>query len=119
MREEDRDVIRTLINVAKRSHESFEAIFNRIDEKGHTILELAVEGNHVDVVELILQEDPAYGCGNKKNDLICLINKAMDKGYKNIVKVLSNTYEGINPDHKGVIDLILAIIKRDKGMKYV
>ncbi|XP_017236814.1 uncharacterized protein LOC108210071 isoform X2 [Daucus carota subsp. sativus] len=35
--------------------------FNRTDEKGRMILELAVEGNHLDLVKLILAKNPGYG----------------------------------------------------------
>ncbi|XP_017234792.1 uncharacterized protein LOC108208776 isoform X2 [Daucus carota subsp. sativus] len=68
-KEEDKDVIRVMINAAKRAnvpkddaavHESFAKLFNKIDKHRRTILELAVEGNYVDVVALILEENPAY-----------------------------------------------------------
>ena len=36
-------------------------LFNRTDEKGRMILELAVEGNHLDLVKLILAKNPGYG----------------------------------------------------------
>lgn len=113
-----------LINAAKRSSgseeaskKSFEALFNKIDQDKHTVLELAVMGNHVDVVKLILVEDPAYARGNKKNYLMRLIYKAMDKEYTEIVKLLSETYKsGIKGDCNGVLALILAIKRRNKGM---
>lgn len=112
-----------LINAAKRSSSSkeasdgsFEAFLNKTDKDKHTALELAVMGNHVDVVKLILVEDPAYGRGNKKNYIMRLIYKAMDKDYTEIVKILSETYKsGITGDCNGVLALILAIKRRNKG----
>lgn len=56
---------------------------------------------------------------SKRNDLMRLIYKAIDEEYKDIVKLLSETYEaGINPDHNGVVALILAIKRRVKGIMY-
>lgn len=56
-----------LISAAKRSSTpqnapltSFEALFNKTDDFGCTVLGLAVKGNHLNVVELILTEDAAY-----------------------------------------------------------
>lgn len=117
-----------IINAAKRSttpqnapNVGFETLFNRIDESRCTVLELAVKGNHAHLVQLVLREDPAYQHGrqSKRNGLMRLIYKAIDEEYKDIVKLLSETYEaGINPDHNGVVALILAIKRRDKGIMY-
>ncbi|XP_063942698.1 uncharacterized protein LOC108206743 isoform X1 [Daucus carota subsp. sativus] len=113
-------MISMIINVARRSstqdvpHLSFEALFNKTDESGCTVLELAVKGNHVNVVELLLEEDPAYqhGPGSKSESLLPLIDRAMDKEYIDIVKILSKPYEA--GGHKGAVALILAIKRRDK-----
>ncbi|KAL1826607.1 hypothetical protein ACET3Z_005019 [Daucus carota] len=113
-------MISMIINVAKRSstqdvpHLSFEALFNKTDESGCTVLELAVKGNHVNVVELLLEEDPAYqhGPGSKLESLLPLIYRAMDKEYIDIVKILSKPYDA--GGHKGAVALILAIKRRDK-----
>ena len=100
-----------------------DALFNSTDEFGNTVLQLAVERNNVGVVQLLLEEDPAYqNCrGSKKHGLMRLIYKAIDNEYStDIAKLLSETYEaGINPDHKGVLTLILAIKRRDKGTFYL
>ncbi|XP_074359254.1 uncharacterized protein LOC141698457 [Apium graveolens] len=109
------DVITMLVDAAERSsssNTSFEAIFNKTHHKtNHTVLELAVERNHVEVVEMILQRDPAYGRGIKKNGLMLLIYKAMDMEFSAIVKLLSKAYQaGI---HDGVVTLIIAIKRRD------
>lgn len=124
--EENRHAIRMIINAAKHSssavnapHLSFEAIFRRSDESGRTVLELAVEKSNVHVVEILLRQDPAYESGRgSKNHLMHLIYKAIDEELGiEIVKLLSEAYEtGIDKVHKGVIDLILAIKGRDKGM---
>lgn len=123
-KEEDRDVISILINAAKRSssseetsNESFESFFNKTDKDNHTALELAVMGNKVDVVKLILVEDPTYGRGNKKNYLMSLIYKAVDKEYTEIVKLLLEAYKsGFTGDCDGVLALILAIKRRNEGV---
>lgn len=114
-----------MINAAKRwssaedaPEASFEALFNKTDASGRTVLELAVDRNYANIVELILLQDPAYqhGCGSK-NGLMRLIYKAIDKEYRDIVNLLSETYEaGITTGHKGVVALILAINRRDDGI---
>lgn len=105
-------------NAEDRPNVSFEALFNKTDMSGHTVLELAVERNYVDTVELILRENPAYQHGHgSKNSLMRLIYKAIDKEYTDIVRLLSETYEaGITTGHKGVVALIIAINRRDEGM---
>nr|XP_017233106.1 PREDICTED: serine/threonine-protein phosphatase 6 regulatory ankyrin repeat subunit A-like [Daucus carota subsp. sativus] len=122
-KEEDRDVIGMMIDAAKRwsnaedrPNVSFEALFNKTDMSGHTVLELAVDRNYVDTVELILRENPAYQHGRgSKNSLMRLIYKAIDKEYTDIVRLLSETYEaGITTGHKGVVALIIAINRRDE-----
>ncbi|KAK1382071.1 hypothetical protein POM88_019806 [Heracleum sosnowskyi] len=118
-KEEDRDVMTVIINAAKRSSSShFEALFNRTDESGCTVLELAVKKNYVNMVKLILAEDPACQRGRvpEKHALMCLIYKAIDTGYKDIVKLLCRTYEaGITTGHRGVVSVILAIKRCDKA----
>ncbi|KAL8090661.1 hypothetical protein AgCh_039916 [Apium graveolens] len=113
------DIIRTIIHAARRSSEDFEAFFGRTNELGITVLELAVKNNCVDAVRLIVQEDPTYQHGReiKRNGLMPLIFNAIDnKCSDDIIKLLSQTYEVgiINPDHKDVVPLILAMKRRDK-----
>ncbi|XP_074358556.1 uncharacterized protein LOC141697899 [Apium graveolens] len=113
-----------MINAAKRSrspgnnapHLTFQALFRTTDESGRTVLELAVEKSNVHAVDIILKQDPAYESGRgSKNHLMQLIYKAIDeKRGGEIVKLLSEAYEnGIDTDHKGVLDLILALKGRD------
>ena len=120
MKEEDGDLILTIIKAVKRSNTSeVEALFNRTDESGCTCLQLAVKKNYVNTVRLILTEDPAYQHGHviKKHSLMCLIYDAIDMGFQDIVKLLSETYEaGMAIGYKGMLSLILAIKRRDKGM---
>nr|XP_017232624.1 PREDICTED: ankyrin-3-like isoform X2 [Daucus carota subsp. sativus] len=116
--EEWKDAVGMIIDAFKHWNSEEDALFNSTDEFGNTVLQLAVERNNVGVVKLLLEEDPAYqNCrGSKKHGLMRLIYKAIDNEYStDIVKLLSETYEaGINPDHKGVLTLILAIKRRDK-----
>lgn len=113
-----------MLNAAKRwspEDSSFKALFHRINESGHTILELAVHTNNEKVVELILVEDPAYqhDRGSKNNGFMHLIYKAIDEKHEAILKLLRETYEAkISIVHKGVIDLIVAIRRRQRGMQY-
>ncbi|KAL1833233.1 hypothetical protein ACET3Z_002884 [Daucus carota] len=112
---EDRDVIKVYINAAKRFI-SYESLFlpNR---KGETALELAVRVNHLEVVELILAEDPAYKRDNvdKNDELLSLIYIAAEQRYKDMVKLLCQTYESRNSlCHKGHIAFLAAIRGRDK-----
>ncbi|KAK1382935.1 hypothetical protein POM88_020670 [Heracleum sosnowskyi] len=117
------DVIKMMVNAAKRwSGADFESLFNSKDELGSTVLQLAIERNFVEAVELILLEDPAYQHDRdreiKRSDLLHFIFKAIDnKLSADIIKLLSQTYEAgiINPDHKHVLALILAIKRRDEG----
>ncbi|KAL8090965.1 hypothetical protein AgCh_040148 [Apium graveolens] len=119
--QEASEVIRMTIHAAKCwSSADFESLFCRTDELGNTVLQFAVEKNCMDVVRLILLEDPAYQHGGetKRNDLMRLIFKAIDNGCSDdIVKLLSQTYEAgiINPDHKDLLSLILAIKRRDEA----
>lgn len=124
MKEEDRDVISMIIDAAKRwsiakdgSDVGFRALFDRTDISGRSVLELAVDRNYVDVVKLILIEYQAYQGtpGGKTNELMRLAYKAKDKECKDIDKLLSETYDEIDPDHKGAVALILAIKSRDRG----
>ena len=98
----------------------FKEIFSRTDESRSTVLQLAMERNYVDVVKLILQEDPAYQPVPeiKRHGIMRLIYKAVDEKYsKDILEFLSEAYEaGIDSDHKGVLALILDIKRRDEGM---
>ncbi|KAK1401199.1 hypothetical protein POM88_000804 [Heracleum sosnowskyi] len=108
-----------MLNAAQRwSSADFEALFSKKDESGNTVLQLAVENNYVDAVELILQADLTYHHGReiKRNGLMCLIYKAIDKKCSDvIIKSLSKAYQaGIDPDHKDVLDLILAIKSRNE-----
>ncbi|KAK1382072.1 hypothetical protein POM88_019807 [Heracleum sosnowskyi] len=98
-----------------------EALSTRINESGNTFLELAVHRNCVEVVELIFVEDRAYqhDRGRKNKGFMRLIYTAIDKEYKDILKLLTETYEAqVSVVHKGVTDLIVAIRKRDRGMNY-
>ncbi|KAL1826608.1 hypothetical protein ACET3Z_005020 [Daucus carota] len=96
----------------------FKEIFSRTDESRSTVLQLAMERNYVDVVKLILQEDPAYQPVPeiKRHGIMRLIYKAVDEKYsKDILEFLSEAYEaGIDSDHKGVLALILDIKRRDE-----
>ncbi|XP_074358667.1 uncharacterized protein LOC141697977 [Apium graveolens] len=143
--EEDKDVTRLLIDAAKRwrgteeaKKQYIEAFFNGTDEDGLSLLELAVGKNDLGVVKVLLQNDPAYGRGNKKNGLMRSIYISVDNGYSDIVNLLSEAYEagkvrvqkgktkglmnffskytetGEAGVYKGVVSLILAIRKRDK-----
>ena len=102
---------------------SFEALFNRTNVSGRTILELAVDRNYLEVVELILAEDPAYQKGSKNivlMRLICHHTAIINEEYKDILKLLTETYEAkVSNVHKGVIDLIVAIRRRHRGMKHL
>ena len=121
-------MIGMMVNTAKRwsnaqnaSVADFVELFSRKDKSERTVLQLAVERNDVNVVALILQEDPAYQPGGemKRNDLMRLICKAIDSEYSDdIVKSLSETYKAgiIDHDPNEVLALILAIHKLDKGM---
>ncbi|XP_074357329.1 uncharacterized protein LOC141697043 isoform X2 [Apium graveolens] len=122
--EEDRELIMMTVKAAKRwslsedeLHASFKAIFHRSDKSGRTPLELAMYHNHVNAVEMILLEDPAYqdGRGSKNHGLLRLIYQAIENKYsERILELLSRTFEaGINPNLKGVLDLIIAIQRRD------
>ncbi|KAK1387662.1 hypothetical protein POM88_015840 [Heracleum sosnowskyi] len=85
--------------------------------KHRTLLSLAVLENHLDVVKLILKEDPAYErvTGSKKSDLKSLIPLAPREGHKDIVKILCETYEAGRSGQAGHILLIDAIKEGDKG----
>ncbi|KAK1352165.1 hypothetical protein POM88_053669 [Heracleum sosnowskyi] len=121
-------MIRMIIQAAKRwssaedpTLDKFGALFSRTDkpdESGRTVLQLAVDKNNVDAVRLILEEDPSNQDGGivKRNGLMRLIYKAIDKKYSDdIVTLLSQTYQvRINPDHKDALKLILAIKNLDE-----
>ncbi|KAL1822411.1 hypothetical protein ACET3Z_009189 [Daucus carota] len=98
-------IAKDLLKAAKRSacHEdapynSFEALFNITDEDGYNVLQLAVHQNNQDAVELILKEDPAYQQqrSNKNSELKSLAYIAAEKGYKDIVKLVCESYEARN-----------------------
>lgn len=118
-----------LINAAKRWSNSEDSpqnmfeyvLFNRPDKNGKTVLYLAMQESYVEVVELILVEDPDYRQpGSKSNGLQSLIYKAAKYGDNDIVKLLSKAYEaGISPRHSGLMALCLAIQDRDKGKQSV
>lgn len=122
MTEGTSNVIRMMVVAAKSwsTTAEFEALFRRTDESDSTVLQLAMEGNCVDAVRPILQEDPAYhDPKTKRNGLLHLIYKAIDNNYSHdILNLLSQTYEAEinNPDHKDVLSLIVAMKKRDEGM---
>ncbi|WOG86470.1 hypothetical protein DCAR_0205676 [Daucus carota subsp. sativus] len=72
--------------------------FNRTDEKGRMILELAVEENHLDVVKLILAKNPVYGrriwrMYPELMGIMPLIYRAMDNEKHDIVNLLTQTYQ--------------------------
>ncbi|KAL8092232.1 hypothetical protein AgCh_034499 [Apium graveolens] len=111
----DRDVVKVLIDAAKRSscsedapYNSFEALFNRTD------VDLAMRRDHLDMIELILVEDPAYqhGHASKNINLKPLIYVATEHGYKDMVKL---THEcGNTLGHGGQTALKAAFIARDE-----
>ncbi|XP_074342496.1 uncharacterized protein LOC141680069 [Apium graveolens] len=119
--EEEDNVIRMMMEAEKRwSHEGsrFKDLFLKIDESGSTVLKLAVDRNNVHVVAHILLEDPAYQHGrrgSKNNAFMHLIYTTIDNNYEDILKLLRDTYEAeISVDHKGVINLIVAIRRRHR-----
>lgn len=76
-------------------------------------------GNNKDAVELILKEDPEYHHkrSNKNSDLKSLAYIAAEKRYKDIVKLVCETYEARNEiGHWGQTTLHAAIIGRDAGI---
>ncbi|KAL1822406.1 hypothetical protein ACET3Z_009184 [Daucus carota] len=115
-------IAKDLLKAAKRSacHEdapynSFEALFNITDEDGYNVLQLAVHQNNRDAVELILKEDLAYQQqrSNKNSELKSLASIAAEKGYKDIVKLVCETYEARNEIGRvGQTTLHAAIIYR-------
>lgn len=111
------------VKAAKRwtlAEDAVQSLFHRIDESKRTPLELAMYHNHVNAVEVILLEDPAYqdGRGSKNHGLLHLIYQAIENKYsERIVESLSRTFEaGIDPNLKGVLALIIAIQRRDAGV---
>lgn len=124
----DKDVVVVLMDSAKRScslddaqHNSYEDLFNITDNEKRTLLTLAVLKNQLDVVKLILEEDPAYqrGRGSKNDDLRTQIFLAASQRYQDIVQILCQKYEIANTCHKGHVALIAAIRSRDKGIQYL
>nr|XP_017233149.1 PREDICTED: uncharacterized protein LOC108207200 [Daucus carota subsp. sativus] len=126
--EGESDVIGMMVDAAKRwssaqnaSTADFEALFNRTDELGRTVLQIAVERKDVNAVRLILKEDPAYQPGGemKRNGLMRLICKAIDDECSDdIITSLSQTYKAgiIHHDPKDVLALIRAIQDLDKDV---
>ena len=102
-------------------NKNFEALFDRTDHENRTLLSLAVHKNQLDVVKLILKEDPAYEpmSERKRSDLKSLIHKACKEGYKGIVKVLCEKYEAGKTKYAGHSLLIDAIKRGNKGMQYI
>ena len=106
-KEEGTDVIKLIIKAVKHANKHGTSderskrlmqFFDKIDEKRCTILELAVEKDHLDVVGLILVKNPAYlktHC--RYPDLIGimpLIYKVMDKENNNdMVNSLTRAYQ--------------------------
>lgn len=117
-------MIRQIIESIKRVHNNLNVLekdkslvqfFNKTDEKRCIILELAVEGNHLNLVELILAENPAFH--PYEDDayylemhaveyhahfeqmypallgIIPLIYKIMDKEVGGMLKLLTQAYE--------------------------
>ncbi|XP_063940927.1 uncharacterized protein LOC108201186 isoform X1 [Daucus carota subsp. sativus] len=117
-------VVEALLSAVKRNlppssalHADFKPLLERSDESRRTPLELAMFHNHVNAVELILLEDPAYqdGRGSRNQGLLHLISQARENKYnEKIVQLLCATFEtGIDPNLKGVVDLIMAIQRHD------
>ncbi|KAL8092092.1 uncharacterized protein LOC141692843 [Apium graveolens] len=119
---EDTDVIEVLINAAKRSsysedavYNNFESLFNKTDEQGHTVLSLAVWSSQPDLVKIMLEEDPAYQTGrsSKIRGLPSLIHIAAERRVNDVVELLCKAYE-VGITQKGFYALIVAIRRRDK-----
>ncbi|KAL8092078.1 hypothetical protein AgCh_034385 [Apium graveolens] len=111
--EEDNDVVIVLINAAKRTISSKDAPASSFASVLDSVLELAVQGNHVNVVKLIL-EDPAYQ--SKNMDLKTLIYMAAERKYNDIVKLLCKTYQAGNSlEDEGETALRAALIGSDEG----
>lgn len=83
-----------------------------------TALHLAVVGEHLDVVNLILEADSTYPHDDKNRKLKTPIYIAAEQGYTNIVKRLCKTsefgYTTLGP--KNQTALHAAILGRDAGM---
>ncbi|XP_074374830.1 uncharacterized protein LOC141715252 [Apium graveolens] len=97
----DKDRFMVLMDSAKRSSllqngpdNYFKSLFDRVDHQNRTLLSLAVLTNNLDVVKLILEEDPAYEhpTTSKDSDLKSLICTASREGYKDVVKILLEIY---------------------------
>ncbi|XP_063947395.1 protein ACCELERATED CELL DEATH 6-like [Daucus carota subsp. sativus] len=111
-----KDALRKLIYAAKRStsnsedasddNDSFEAILDKTYDE-MTILELAVSQNYTEVAELILAEHPAYKreLGVSSSNLSDLIGKAAHNGFRDMVILLSETYEILNATDKGQTEI--------------
>nr|XP_017238850.1 PREDICTED: ankyrin-3-like isoform X1 [Daucus carota subsp. sativus] len=118
-KEEDRDVVKALIEAAVSSFPSVterEAFLRQPDKKNmETALHLAVVGEHLDVVNLILEADSTYPHDDKNRKLKTPIYIAAEQGYTNIVKRLCKTsefgYTTLGP--KNQTALHAAILGRD------
>lgn len=116
-----------LIDSAKRSSllengpdNYFNGLFDRTDHQNRTLISLAVQTNHLDVVKLILKEDPAYECVTEKvkSGLKSLISIASREGHKDMFKILCEKYEDGKSDCAGHVLLIEAIEGGEKGTQY-
>ncbi|XP_074352050.1 target of rapamycin complex 2 subunit AVO2-like [Apium graveolens] len=121
-KEEDREMVVNLINSRERNIEmlnsGYEALLEITDKNYETVLSLSVLENQLDVVERLIAEDPSYQNGSvrKSSDLRRLIYLAADKGYTDMVKLLSRSYEARKDiGHTGQTALHAAIIKRDEA----
>lgn len=105
----------------------FDQLFKRTDEDRCTVLELAVERNYVDVVELILEQNPAYygGIQDTGRDLFALlplIYKARDKEYRDVVNLLTQTFQissALSVCKGDMCRLIYAIENHETGKKSI
>ncbi|XP_017224640.1 uncharacterized protein LOC108200886 [Daucus carota subsp. sativus] len=112
-----KDVIKMIIDQIRKHNANVlpDEIFYEIDEDGYTVLEVAVELNQTAVVDLVL--DLQHPAAPKRKDgafisLIPVIYKAQEKGYKNIVDLLTQRYNHrskLSKDFKDQVSLISAI----------
>ncbi|XP_017232772.2 uncharacterized protein LOC108206862 isoform X1 [Daucus carota subsp. sativus] len=104
-KEERTDVIKLIIKAFKHANKHGTSderskrlmqFFNKTNEKRCTIFELAVEEDHLDVVRLILEKNPAYHRPDRYPDLIGimpLIYKVMDKENNAMFNLLTRAYQ--------------------------
>lgn len=116
----DVDLVMQLLRARDKTKEmpysGYETLFEMIDKNYDTLISLSVRENLPRVIDQILDEDPAYKNGRvrKSNDLKSLISVAARKGYADMVKVLTISYQARKDiGHAGQTTLHAAIIKRD------